>query len=83
MLARYHFTVSWNYNGTKVTSRPTRGHYLRTASVALGFYDRGFTNNTATSLEPGPYAYSINLQSSLEQCVAKYGCIIHYTPWSK
>lgn len=77
----YHFTIYWTYNGSTVTSQPQRGHYLRTS--APGIYDRGFTNNTAYANLPGPYAYTVTMQATWEQCVIKYGCVASGNPFTQ
>lgn len=77
----YHFTIYWTYNGSIVTSQPQRGHYLRTS--APGIYDRGFTNNTAYANLPGPYAYTVTMQASWEQCILKYGCVASGNPFTQ
>lgn len=77
----YHFTISWAYNGSIVTSQPQRGHYIRTS--APGIYDRGFTNNTAYANLPGPYAYTVTMQATWEQCVFRYGCVASGNPFTQ
>lgn len=77
----YHFTIYWTYNGSSVTAQPQRGHYLRTS--APGIYDRGFTDNTAYANLPGPYAYTVTMQATWEQCILRYGCIVSGNPFTQ
>ncbi|QGN56764.1 hypothetical protein [Nostocoides sp. HKS02] len=77
----YHFTIYWTYNGSTVTAQPQRGHYLRTS--APGIYDRGFTNNTAYANLPGPYAYTVTMQATWEQCIIKWGCVASGNPFTQ
>lgn len=77
----YHFTIYWTYNGSIVTTQPQRGHYLRTS--APGIDDRGFTNNTAYANLPGPYAYTVTMQATWEQCIMKYGCVASGNPFTQ
>jgi hypothetical protein len=80
--AEYHFTVNWQYNGSKVVGTPGYSHYLRTFSTPY-LYDRGFTSTDRYANLPGPYAWTITLQARYEQCVPKIGCWSLHNPWAK
>ncbi len=75
----WHHRVEWCYDGSKVTTWVTRYDY--TTNKLSTYYIRDLVVNQQGGV--GTSSAWSHMSRAIENCVAKYGCIGEYTPWSK
>jgi hypothetical protein len=81
-LVEYHFTVSWCYNGSKITNTPVPGHYI--VRFAPAIEDRGFTNNPKVEwTRANHFSAALTLQGKVAQCLGDYICFPAGQPLTK